>query len=142
MDITDNDFKKSFQTFDINATEVLLNLLSPIKITSFEYRVRAYNSSGISVYSNIGSALITEIQSETIIDLYPNPSNHYIFISGISEPYSESAIIDVGGNETKIHLTQTLGEPIKIDISWLSEGMYFLRIVTSQSVYRFKFLKL
>jgi dienelactone hydrolase len=72
---------------------------------------------------------INNVASETIFNLYPNPSNGQMFIEVSSE--IEASLFDVLGHEV---FTKNLGEgQHELSIENLSNGIYFLKV--SQSNY-------
>lgn len=62
------------------------------------------------------------------IKVYPNPTNNYITIDGISsEELKTITVIDVNGKKVSAVLNNN-----QIDISGLPSGIYMLRIVTNE----------
>ncbi|QNJ98145.1 YCF48-related protein [Constantimarinum furrinae] len=87
-----------------------------------------------TVLRNFGELSINEHQSIPSLKLFPNPSNDFIEISGISES-EEFKIYDIVGYEImsgKIHNNE------RINIKNLNDGLYFLSINNRKTV---KFLK-
>ena len=104
------------------------------------YNVRSYakNANGIS-YGNINT-IDTSAMSDIIIDFkakiktYPNPSTNYIGLSGLSE--SENYVIySLQGKEI---LRGTIAKENKIDVRFLSNGMYLLKLENFEII---KFIK-
>ena len=78
----------------------------------------------------------TDIKGQ--INVYPNPANHYINISGINHP-SIIRIIDTSGR-TRMSETCNDGQT-QILIDTLESGIYIIVIEEYNIVHRFKFIK-
>lgn len=91
---------------------------------------------GFKSVTEIGFATTTDLQSSTELGLFPNPVNTQFTIQ--SEDIIESLIIfNVNGE-----MVESMVNPNKtIDVSHLSEGVYFLQIQTAKGVVNKKFVK-
>lgn len=78
-----------------------------------------------------------EIQ-EVKLALYPNPSNKFLNIEGLTE-YSELSIVDVSGREASGYYIHEENEnSVLIEIEELNEGLYFVLI---DNKYTIRFVK-
>jgi hypothetical protein len=71
------------------------------------------------------------------IKIYPNPATNYIQVD-LDEAESYE-ILDMTG---KSYLNLTATDSNKIDISGLSNGIYFIRAIKDQQVYSGRFVKM
>lgn len=96
-------------------------------IDEFMYWDRALSESEVSLLcNNLGTGIV----KETSFGLYPNPANEYIYLIG-----------EEFGSNTFINFYDTLGKLIfstpyqqEINVSHLSSGIYFLKIINNTSV--------
>ena len=72
--------------------------------------------------------------------LYPNPSHDYVFITGIRETVIELAAFDMMGRSLSIKLEQ-YSEMLLGDISYLTSGVYILKVTEGSRVHQIKFVK-
>ncbi|HQQ51452.1 MAG TPA: T9SS type A sorting domain-containing protein, partial [Spirochaetota bacterium] len=68
-----------------------------------------------------------------LINIYPNPVNNILFISGLSDAKNELVVYDIYGR--LIIEKQTNGTNGSIDVSSLSDGVYNLRIKNEAGEY-------
>ena len=68
-----------------------------------------------------------------LINIYPNPVNNILFISGLSDAKNELVVYDIYGR--LIIEKQTNGTNGSIDVSSLSDGVYNLRIKNETGEY-------
>ena len=115
-----------------------------VPYTSGNYFVIVTDSAGcVSDTSNLINMVITGISgiNGTDFGIYPNPSNGVFTVSFDSKYYPDATIT----------LINAIGQPlledklenhavIKLDISYLPQGMYFMKFETYQSVYLKKVL--
>ncbi|ALJ06856.1 ubiquitin [Pseudalgibacter alginicilyticus] len=95
-----------------------------------------YNIQKESTIFLVSNALgiTTNIEENIQWHLYPNPSNAYIFISGLNEN-KNYIIYNIIGTKVKSGI---LGAQEKINIISLTKGIYFLKLKKESS---FKFIK-
>lgn len=107
------------------------------------YRVRAYNSKGQSLNSNmikviVNTSIITQLL-QAGISIYPNPANDILNIHSKTKPITSIAIIDMQGklleNKT-LNLQQT-----SMDISTLEAGVYTIQLLIAGQIYNSKLIK-
>jgi hypothetical protein len=73
--------------------------------------------------------------------LLPNPStNGVLFIEPATQDYSSFQIMDVLGNIVLTETNDKSGSKIKVDVSALAAGTYFVRFNTSQKTYSEKLI--
>lgn len=106
-----------------------------VSATVYYYRVAAYNSTGLSGYSNVvnGTALVSSINdasaSNSTIMISPNPTSG-IFQLSIAKFTTESIQLKVTDILGKVVYTEMLPVGINnhsIDLSLLSSGIYLLQ---------------
>ena len=111
------------------------SLVNPVVATNTVYT----NNSALSYITLPLVGFVTnvsEIESENEIEVYPNPAGDEININ-LSEK-----------NNFHVEILNTLGEILlvkenknTIDVSSLSQGMYFLRLINTDKFYLQKFVK-
>ncbi|MDR2835066.1 MAG: T9SS type A sorting domain-containing protein [Bacteroidales bacterium] len=74
------------------------------------------------------------------IEIYPNPAQNEINIRNIRANYTENLQISVVDINGKIISTDNLDSKT-IDISYLSEGIYFIKIISNKFIKTIKFVK-
>ena len=72
------------------------------------------------------------------IKLYPNPASDYLMLSVFNRNFERIEIMDVSG---KVLWNTSDFNSIKIDISFLNDGVYFLRLETGGNIITKKFIK-
>jgi len=115
---------------------------NPLQKWNF-YRIRQVDRDGRSSYSNIASLQFTKPNS--IVQLYPNPSNDVVILE-YSAPASEKlhiSIIDNKGAEVKRIAANAMAglNRTKIDISSLSSGIYLMKTVIAGNTVIEKIIK-
>jgi len=93
----------------------------------------------------IGSATITVSNQSTGINeinaqklsVFPNPTKNQLTISGVNTSVLTISIVDVTGKMVKV----IEGNSAVINVSDLTQGIYFLQIQTEQGLYNSKFIK-
>lgn len=85
------------------------------------------------------SVIPTSIESieASKISIYPNPAESYLFIDGGGQSMERIRIINISG----VIVAEENAVSGKIDVSRLSEGIYFLIIQTDKKEYQTKFIK-
>lgn len=72
--------------------------------------------------------------------LYPNPADDQVRVSGIAGRVFEVGVGDVTGRNHTLVFEQA-DDVVEADVRFLSDGMYLLRIVTSEQVYQIRLIK-
>jgi hypothetical protein len=90
------------------------------------------DTSFITVIDNVG---ISEIKDE--IRIFPNPTSDNIWIK-VMQPFNYSLI----GNDGKTLSTGNFSDEFTLNLSQLSNGIYFLRLTNESKVYEFKISKI
>jgi len=67
----------------------------------------------------------------TTVNIYPNPTDGKLQVTSYGLQVTDIEIFDVFGRNV-LRLTSPIPHPISIDISHLSNGVYFIKIVTKQ----------
>lgn len=90
----------------------------------------------VLVFERMITNVNTDINRQ--INVYPNPANHYINVSGINHP-SIIRIIDTSG---RTRMSETCNDAqTQILIDTLESGIYIIVIEEYNNVHRFKFIK-
>ncbi len=77
-------------------------------------------------------------KQQTPITLYPNPTKNYLYFNATNNlPIHQIRILDINGKEIKKYIDVRN----KIDISFLSNGVYFFKIKSDQKVMVQKIIK-
>ncbi len=110
---------------------------------TYSYRVAAFNKEGVSKYSNVISLVHKSLSTYTVTGievLYPNPAKDYIFLpASLAKKTSRIAVFNLAGAKVMdLQVDKSVG---KIDVSGLKNGLYFMRIYTSEQEMVKKFYK-
>ncbi len=107
----------------------------------YQYPEGVYNVEGYYELSDGSSADTTWLSvidiilgqeeiSSSNIKIYPNPTNGIINITG--ESIEKLSIVDMNGRE--VFHQENLGKMTRIDLNILSNGLYFMRIISSDEM--------
>jgi len=128
-----------FENYDIKSVWWELSLkaegLEPGK--TYEYRVRAYNESGYSDYSNIIEVTTDDTDTwvsniaEANISIYPNPAQNHITIEGIEGKSTVEVFSIIGA---KLMRLENQSGSIKLDVSNLENGLYIITVNAENGV--------
>ncbi len=83
---------------------------------------------------------IGEINKPQTVRLYPNPSDDFIFVTGIREPVASSAVVDMLGKPSPLKLDQQ-DNVLVGNVRNLASGIYILKIKGATGVCQIKFVK-
>jgi hypothetical protein len=95
-----------------------------IDIGAYEFQIPTYSGS---------------IEDNSNISIFPNPCRHYLHLKNI-EPSTDIAIYNSSGMMVGSFICKT--NFITLDLSYLKEGVYFLRINDGNTSYQTKILKI
>jgi len=106
----------------------------------YKFHTVAYDDTENSTQSNIvivelsnGAMSINELDNNSF-GLYPNPSSGYIIIESLMfDEINNVEIFDVTGKSIK-QVESTLANKLKVDISNLEKGIYFVKITTVNGI--------
>ncbi|MFY8189134.1 MAG: alpha-amylase family glycosyl hydrolase [Flavobacterium sp.] len=73
--------------------------------------------------------------------LYPNPTNGLLQISGLNLPLNETIHIEIIDALGRKHLANQLNDEKTIDVSFLSTGLYWIRLSSENSSFVLSFLR-
>ncbi|MBI1836968.1 MAG: T9SS type A sorting domain-containing protein [Flavobacteriia bacterium] len=90
-------------------------------------------------YINKSAATITEIKSTSDLVVFPNPFNDFIEMSLEKEISSTIVITDVLGKQVLTHSTNS--KNIRLDVSNLVKGQYFITVSNANGVFTNKIIK-
>ena len=91
------------------------------------------NCTDTSSCHSIASIGIPEYFVENTISLFPNPANNYIYINSELLSFNILEIIDVSGKLIKTMQFPNL-KSIKLNVSGIDNGVYFVKITTTNGV--------
>ncbi|OFX33448.1 MAG: hypothetical protein A2X08_00050 [Bacteroidetes bacterium GWA2_32_17] len=84
----------------------------------------------------------TSKNANSNVIVYPNPAYDNVFISSLNqENISGFSITDLTGRRIINNANYLPSNEIKVDISTLAVGTYFVNIVTTNNIYKLKFVK-
>ncbi len=114
-----------------------------IPVATGDYYVIVTNSNGcVSDTSNIIHVIITEIAENNQIPqikIYPNPTNSQITIELNNNGDYTIEILNLKGQREQIFKTH---EPVNnIDITKISNGFYFIRVINEKEITTYKLIK-
>lgn len=132
----------------INPGTSLTNITAPLSIRFYGWNAEASGGTfRIDSATFNGSAVLASGLKEyshklqAPFKLIPNPStNGYVTIEPLTNDYANFQIIDVLGKVILTERNDKTGNKIKVDVSALSEGTYFVRFNTSQRTYSEKLI--
>lgn len=108
--------------------------LNPASGDNF-YRLKMVNLDGSYNYSKIIRVNFTKT---VMASLQPNPASGFVILKEL-ESYQQYRIVDAAG---KIYLQQNIQAPVQeIDISRLSNGLYFIQLINNNQVTTLKLVK-
>lgn len=108
--------------------------LNPASGDNF-YRLKMVNLDGSFTYSKI---IRVNFAKTVMASLQPNPASGFVILKGL-EGYQQYRIVDPAG---KILLKKNIQAPVEeIDISRLSNGLYFIQLINNNQVTRLKLMK-
>jgi hypothetical protein len=110
-------------------------------------RTDIYISSILNYYYGQTSS-VDESPSNTSAMVYPNPSGNVVFIEfqePLTSPITSVTITDIAGNTirqgTAVGDVLTYSNGVRIDVSSLSSGSYFVRLISGNESKTFKFVR-
>jgi hypothetical protein len=123
------------------------NLTGLISSTTYYVRAYATNAAGTAYGNQISfttssstTGIIDTINSEVLINIYPNPSNNIFKIQLTNDLIgSELEILSIDGK--LIHSMEIIDNKIDIDLSNCFNGLYILRINHLSQVFTKKIIK-
>jgi hypothetical protein len=109
----------------------------PIKGINY-YRLKQVDMDGKTTYSGVQKV---KFGVEVAPLIYPNPvSNLFTAVSG-NELIREIVIYNVEGSAVQFVMGNSTDEDMKVNVSLLSTGVYFLKVKTDSRIYQFKLIK-
>ena len=99
------------------------------------YKIKMVDADGSFIYSNV---ITTKIISNSSISIYENPVKDFLTIIGLKGKGSIK-IIDIKGGVLYEHIVQQ--EHVKMNVSFLKSGFYFLQYFNSGKTTSIKFFK-
>ena len=102
------------------------------------YRLKQVDSVGRATYSTMQKV---KFGVEVAPVIYPNPvSTLFTAVSG-KELIREIVIYNAQGRAVQFVIGNSTDEDLKVNVSLLSKGVYFLKVKTDSQVYQFKMIK-
>lgn len=83
---------------------------------------------------------VEETELQSLVKIYPNPTNDYVFIES-NDTLESIAIYDIHGRQIQILVLTGTTNSSKIDLSYLSKGVYFLNMKTKVGEQTSKIIK-
>ena len=117
-----------FQPIATTSTTELTS--SEIIAATMRYRVKAISSGGQSDYSNIAEVLVTGVEENEKIGVYPNPTTDFITIEvAPQDGVVNMLLLDYSGRKIS---AQTLSSTTRIDLSSQPAGIYFVNLISTK----------
>jgi predicted extracellular nuclease len=151
---TDANFNANFGMWTVNdgsgATKVhnlLHQYTTPVQGTKYDITGPVYFSFGenrIEPRSQADVTIATSVRNENAIDfsVFPNPSNDFINIQiNNNENLKEVKLYDISGKMIYLQTIKDNNSIQKMDISTLSNGVYFVEIISEKAVATKKIIK-
>ena len=107
----------------------------PIETTSIQFQLICGGAVGTYYFDDFSASLTTlnHPRQKEFFEVYPNPTNDFIFIDG-SHPITKIQLIDIRGREVLFWNK----EMEAYDISVLENGIYFLKIFLTNGLFHIK----
>ena len=109
--------------------------------------VTVTDSNGCENSDTLTIQVINDVSAENLnkpdISIYPNPANDFIYVKGISRNNEEDIEMSILSTEGSLVYNQTINsmhEPV-IDVSLLPDGFYFIKLISKNQTYFFRFIK-
>jgi len=103
------------------------------------YRLLMINTDGTATYSNV--VMLRNDDKKQNVRIYPNPASTTLSIEGLNN-VSTYSITDVSGRSiVPGTLINAEGTTTSINVSNLSQGVYFLRLVSDENKQTIRFIK-
>ncbi|MBC8757703.1 T9SS type A sorting domain-containing protein [Kordia sp. YSTF-M3] len=118
----------------------LVNLFSSPDFSDVYISGRNLENSILLKYANPSVLSTNEVEATDLLTLYPNPSKNEVFIGGIDLAMQNKnySIADITGRIVKKGtLNNSIGQDFMIDVSMLSNSLYFLNIEGFKSSLKF-----
>jgi hypothetical protein len=104
----------------------------------YYYRLKQYDFDETFTYSNIISAEIN--LTEEIVNIFPNPTNNYIYIEALGE-IDEVTITNFMGQKMSVRLGQKNSNRQELDLGQFTPGMYSIKLKINGIEYKKHFIK-
>lgn len=103
---------------------------SDILAATMYYRVKAINSGGQSAYSNVATVMVTGIEEEQRIGVYPNPTADFLTIEVAPQDGTVNMqLLDYNGRKV---FAQELSTTTRIDMTSYPAGIYFVNLISTK----------
>lgn len=111
----------------------------PVNITNYDYGADCY-STNIAAQRSLEKPLIAYESTENLADVYPNPATTRLTVT-ISDGQNIKSIkvLDASGRIYDLPVNIASGNRLQVDVSGLSNGSYFVTILTGNGVLTHKF---
>ena len=109
--------------------------LSPVVGTNL-YRLKEIDIDDHYQYSNVVSVVVTS-KEINFYSLYPNPAHQFTYLNATGS-ISKEITIEIVDATGRIFKTQTNhidnNHPVKLDVSTLNKGMYFIKVMSDGNI--------
>jgi Lamin Tail Domain/Secretion system C-terminal sorting domain/Calx-beta domain len=118
------------------ATNATLNAVS-----AGVYKVQVKVDDCVSDFSADATLIVTGDlpAASSSLSAYPNPADDFLQIDGVNEVTSVY-LVDATGRERAVNIERS-AQGYRVDVRELPNGLYFLRLSNSSTVYQLKFIK-
>jgi len=82
---------------------------------------------------------VERVNAPSSLRIYPNPASDYTWIESATEPIKVIYLLDLGGRVVLEHAPHS--NAVRLDLSHLSPGIYFLRAIVEGEVLTSRFVK-
>jgi Secretion system C-terminal sorting domain len=137
--------QNEWETIYTNQTTIGLSSLECN--SDYEFRIRANCSDNFSGYTTTQSFQtqictgIKEFSAESAILIYPNPSKDVLAIKSLKNELINKIIAYDSKGSAVINSNNIKKQDVKLDLSNLPTGIYFLKTICNNNIYNTKFTK-
>ena len=142
------NFKVNGAFYKTDNQRPFVNTFTPDSPGTYKIAAKAFDKAGLSfeteititVDATLSSKNFTKANQLSKVKLYPTPTTHFLNVSGLtSKENTKIQIIDINGKI--VRNKKALSTKVKIDVSKLNNGIYFLKLINSFGTKNITFIK-
>lgn len=144
VDLNNDTYEDIIQYYaDVDSSRVCMYLNEKRIFQNTSYQGQTKGKATIVSKSTVSQTSISKIENDLIC--YPNPVKDILNIESIGKSFSGATIYlyDISGKAIKVFNLKEINQntSASIDLSFLSSGMYFIKIKTNKEIRQLKIIK-